>query len=89
MKRTIKAVVVSDRNDKTIVVKETRKVTHPIYKKQYPVSKKYHVHDEKNTAKVGDEVIIEEMTPVSKNKRWNLSEITKKAVSVDTSEDAK
>lgn len=80
MKRTIKAVVVSDATDKTIVVSETRKITHPIYRKQYPVSKKYHVHDEKNTAKVGDEVLIEETTPISKNKRFKLVEVTKKAV---------
>jgi small subunit ribosomal protein S17 len=87
MKRTIKATVVSDSNDTTIVVSETRKITHPVYRKQYPVSKKFHAHDPKNEAGVGDEVVIEEMTPMSKNKRWKLVEITKKAVG-STSKDA-
>lgn len=88
MKRTIKATVVSDSNDTTIVVSETRKITHPVYKKQYPVSKKFHVHDAKNEAGVGDEVIIEEMTPMSKNKRFKLVEVTKKAVGSVSEESA-
>ena len=83
MKRQVKGQVKSNQTDKTIVVSETRRVTHPIYKKQYPISKSYHVHDEKNEANVGDEVIIEESVPISKLKRWRLVEVTKKAIADD------
>ncbi len=67
--------VVSDIQDKTIVVKTERRVTHPIYRKQYTVSKKYQAHDDKNEAKVGDKVSISEIKPVSKTKTWKLDEI--------------
>jgi small subunit ribosomal protein S17 len=63
-------VVVSDKNDKTIVVKiETVKV-HPKYKKRYVVSRRYKVHDEKNEYKVGDKVVFIECRPLSRDKRW-------------------
>lgn len=65
-------VVVSDKNDKTIVVKvETIKV-HPKYKKRYTVSRRYKVHDEKNEHKVGDKVIFIECRPLSRDKRWRV-----------------
>jgi len=65
-------VVVSDKNDKTIVVKvETVKV-HPKYKKRYVVSRRYKVHDEKNQFKVGDKVIFIECRPMSRDKRWRV-----------------
>ncbi|MFA5131300.1 MAG: 30S ribosomal protein S17 [Patescibacteria group bacterium] len=65
-------VVVSDKNDKTIVVKvETVKV-HPKYKKRYVVSQKYKVHDEKNEHKIGDKVIFIECRPLSRDKRWRV-----------------
>jgi small subunit ribosomal protein S17 len=73
-KRILEGVVVSDKNDKTIVVKVERRLTHPVLKKTVRLSKKYHAHDEKNDAKVGDVVRIEETRPLSKQKRWTLLE---------------
>ena len=75
-KRILQGVVVSDKNDKTIVVKVERRLTHPVLKKTVRLTKKYHAHDEKNTAKVGDVVWIEETKPLSKQKRWLLVEKT-------------
>jgi small subunit ribosomal protein S17 len=69
-KRVLQGVVVSDKNDKTIVVEVERRFTHPKLKKTVRRSKKYHAHDEANTYKVGDVVRIEESKPISKNKRW-------------------
>ena len=59
-KRILQGVVVSDKNDKTIVVKVERRLRHPVFKKTVRVSKKYHAHDEKNEAKVGEIVRIQE-----------------------------
>ena len=73
-KRVLEGVVVSDKNDKTIVVKVERRLTHPVLKKTVRLTKKYHAHDEKNDAKVGDVVRIEETRPLSKQKRWMLLE---------------
>jgi small subunit ribosomal protein S17 len=78
-KRVLEGVVVSDKNDKTIVVKVERRLTHPVLKKTVRLSKKYHAHDEKNTAKIGDVVWIEETKPLSKQKRWLLIEKTAEA----------
>ena len=75
-KRVLEGVVVSDKNDKTIVVKVERRLTHPVLKKTVRLTKKYHAHDEKNVAKVGDVVWIEESKPLSKQKRWLLVEKT-------------
>ena len=72
-------VVVSDVQDKTIVVRVQRTTTHPLYNKTMRVSKKYHVHDEANDAKVGDTVRIVETRPLSKLKRWRLDEIVERA----------
>ncbi len=69
-KRVLQGVVVSDKNDKTIVVQVERRYTHPLLKKTVRRTKKYHAHDEKNTFKTGDQVSIEETAPISKNKRW-------------------
>lgn len=63
-------VVVSDKNDKTIVVKVESVKVHPKYKKRYVVSRRYKVHDEKNEYKVGDKVIFIECRPLSRDKRW-------------------
>jgi small subunit ribosomal protein S17 len=71
-KRVLQGTVVSDKNDKTVVVRVDRAFTHPVLKKTVRRSKKYHAHDEANSAKVGDLVWIEEAAPVSKNKRWTL-----------------
>ncbi len=69
-KRILQGVVVSDKNDKTIVVRVERRFTHPVLKKTIRRSKKYHAHDAENKFKVGDMVSIEESVPISKNKRW-------------------
>ena len=71
-KRILQGVVTSDKNDKTIVVKVERRILHPVVKKTIRMSKKYHAHDEKNEAKTGDVVRIEETRPLSKLKRWSF-----------------
>ncbi len=71
-KRILQGVVVSDANDKTIVVRVERRFTHPLYKKTVRRSKKYHAHDQANSAKLGDKVRIQECPPISKNKCWTL-----------------
>ncbi len=71
-KRILQGVVVSDVNDKTVIVKVERRLTDPLLKKTVRRTKKYHAHDEANTAKIGDQVRIEECKPISKNKRWTL-----------------
>ena len=71
-KRVLQGTVVSDTNEKTVVVRVERRFTHPVMKKTVRRSKKYHAHDEANVAKVGDTVWIEECAPISKNKRWTL-----------------
>ncbi len=76
-KRTLEGVVVSDKQDKTVVVKVERRFTHPVLKKTVRRSKKYHAHDEANAAKVGDIVVIEESAPISKLKTWRLVEQVK------------
>ena len=73
-KRILQGVVVSDKNDKTIVVKVERRLRHPVLKKTVRLSKKYHAHDENNEAKSGDVVRIQETRPLSKQKRWTLLE---------------
>lgn len=75
--RTISGIVVSAAMSKTIVVNVESRKMHPKYKKTYRVSRKYHVHDEKGLAKVGDKVTFVECRPLSKTKRWRLSAIAK------------
>lgn len=65
-------VVVSDKADKTVVVKVERRFPHPLYGKGMARTKKYHAHDEKNEYKVGDTVRITETRPLSKTKRWRV-----------------
>jgi len=77
IKRQFKGVVVSDKMDKTIVVRVDRIKMHPLYKKRYKVSRKYKVHDEKNQARIGDKVIFEECRPLSRDKRWRLKGFVK------------
>ena len=69
-KRILQGTVVSDKQDKTIVVKVERRFTHPLLKKTVRRSKNYHAHDEANAAKIGEIVRIEETVPISKLKRW-------------------
>ncbi|RII29341.1 MAG: 30S ribosomal protein S17 [Geobacter sp.] len=68
-------VVVSDKMEKTIVVRVDRLVKHPLYNKYIKRSEKYKVHDENNSCKMGDRVQIIECRPLSKDKRWNLNQI--------------
>ena len=75
MSRIIIATVVANKADKTITVKVDRRKTHRIYRKQITISNKLAVHDEKNQAKVGDQVVIEQSRPISKTKRWAVKEI--------------
>lgn len=77
-KRILQGTVVSDKTDKTITVLVERKFNHPLYKKIVKRTKKYAAHDEKNSAKVGDIVKIEESRPISKTKTWVLVEEKKK-----------
>lgn len=79
MAKSFTGVVSSDKGDKTIVVTVRTRKTHPIYKKQYPSSKKFMAHDENNEAKLGDTVIIAETKPLSKNKRFSLEKVVEKA----------
>jgi small subunit ribosomal protein S17 len=74
-----RGVVVSDKGDKTIVVKVDVIKSHPKYKKVVRSTIKFHAHDEANTAGVGDTVRIVETRPLSKTKRWRLAEIVEKA----------
>lgn len=73
-KRVLQGVVVSDKNDKTIVVKVERRYSHPLLKKTVRRTKNYHAHDEANLHKVGETVWIEEGRPMSKLKRWVVVE---------------
>jgi len=78
-KRMIKGIVISDKMDKTIVIKTERLVKHPIFHKYVRRHAKYKAHDENNQCKVGDTVVIIESRPISKDKRWRMLEITQKA----------
>ena len=69
-KRVLQGTVVSDKNEKTVVVKVERRFTHPLFKKTVRRSKNYKAHDEANKFKVGDIVSIEECRPISRDKRW-------------------
>ncbi len=79
LRKVRQGVVVSDVNDKTIVVQIVERKAHPIYKKMMISNKKFHAHDEKNEAHIGDTVRIMETRPLSKKKRWRLLEIVEKA----------
>jgi len=78
-KRILQGTVVSDKQEKTIVVKVERRFTHPLLKKTVRRSKNYHAHDENKVFKVGDSVSIEETKPISKLKRWIVIETAPKA----------
>ena len=78
-KRILEGVVVSDKGDKTVVVKVERTFLHPVLKKTVRRSKKYHAHDESNAAKVGDIVRITDTRPISATKCWRVVEIVEVA----------
>jgi len=71
-RRVLQGVVVSDKADKTITVLVERRLMHPLYKKFIKRTKRYHAHDEANTAKIGDIVRIRECRPISKSKSWEI-----------------
>mgnify|MGYP001819349252 FL=1 len=80
MKRQLVGTVVSDKMDKTVTVMVERLVKHRLYKKYIKRQNKFSVHDESNACQVGDKVLITESRPLSRMKRWRVSEIVKKAV---------
>jgi small subunit ribosomal protein S17 len=71
-KRVLSGTVVSDKGDKTVVVRVERRVKHPLYGKIIKLSKKYHAHDEANAFKAGEQIRIEECAPISKLKTWKV-----------------
>lgn len=79
MAKTITGVVSSKKTDKTIVVTEHVRLTHPLYRKQYTVTKKFMAHDEKNEAQEGDKVVIGETRPLSARKHHTLLRVVEKA----------
>ena len=79
LRKVRQGVVVSDANDKTIVVAVEERKPHPIYKKMITSTKKFHAHDENNECGIGDTVRVMETRPLSHDKRWRLVEIIEKA----------
>ncbi len=78
-KTTIEGIVISDKMDKTIVVRVERLVKHPVFHKYIKRYVKYKAHDENNDCKTGDRVMISESRPLSKEKRWRMIQIVEKA----------
>lgn len=79
MSKVITGVVASKKTDKTIVVAEHVRLTHPLYRKQYTVTKRFMAHDEKNEAAEGDKVVIVETRPISARKHFKLDRVLEKA----------
>ena len=73
-RKLIKGIVISDKMDKTVVVKVVRKMRHPKYEKLVEIAKKYYAHDDSNLVKIGQEVMIMETRPLSKLKRFRVVE---------------
>lgn len=82
-RKTRVGYVVSDKMDKTVVVAIDKKVLHPVFKKYVKRRTKHKAHDEHNTCRVGDKVLIEETRPLSKDKCWRVKETLRKAVSAE------
>jgi small subunit ribosomal protein S17 len=80
-KRTLQGVVVSNKQDKTVVVRVERRFTHPVLRKTVRRSNKFHAHDDKNEYGVGDIVWIQEHRPISKLKRWMVIQGEKRGTS--------
>jgi len=89
-KRVLSGTVVSDKGDKTVVVRVERRVKHPLYGKIIRLSKKYHAHDQDNSYRAGEQVRIEECAPISKLKSWSVIDRigAAKAVTVEIVEGA-
>ncbi|HCE84774.1 MAG: 30S ribosomal protein S17 [Bacteroidetes bacterium] len=79
LRKTRIGIITSDKMEKTITVAVERRVKHPLYGKFMKKTKKYHAHDEENTARIGDRVRIMETRPLSKSKRWRLVEVIERA----------
>ena len=79
MAKTLTGIVTSNKADKTITITVASRETHPIYGKQYTVTRKYTAHDEKNEANEGDKVTISEVRPISKTKTFTLTRVDEKA----------
>jgi small subunit ribosomal protein S17 len=80
LRKTQTGIVISDKMDKTVVVQVDRLVKHPVYQKYVRRRAKFKAHDENNTCQKGDRVVIRETRPLSKTKRWQVSQILEKAV---------
>lgn len=79
LRKTRQGVIVSDKMDKSIVVRVERTMRHPLYKKVIRRSRNYMAHDQENTGKIGDKVRIMECRPMSRHKRWRLVEVMERA----------
>ena len=80
LRKTQTGIVISDKMDKTVVVQVDRLVRHPTYRKYVRRRANYTAHDENNVCRLGDRVMLRETRPLSKTKRWRVSEIIEKAV---------
>ena len=83
-KKTMTGVVISNKMDKTVVVKVERKFSHAVFKKVVKTTKKYKVHDEKNECLEGDFVRVQETRPLSKEKRWRLLSVVAREKSLQS-----
>ena len=79
-KKTLQGLVVSDKMEKSAVVRVERTIQHPLYKRTVKRSKRYQIHDEQNVCRIGDRVRMVECRPLSKHKCWRLLEVVQKAV---------
>ncbi len=79
-KKTITGVVISNKMEKTVVVTVSRKVRHPLFKKYYTKRNKYKAHDAKSECGLGDTVVISECRPLSRDKRWVVTQVVSKAL---------
>ncbi|MFP3870877.1 MAG: 30S ribosomal protein S17 [Syntrophobacteria bacterium] len=80
LRKTQTGIVISDKMDKTVVVRVDRLAKHPLYKKYVRRRAKYMAHDENNSSRVGDRVLIRETRPLSKAKRWQVSRVIEKGI---------
>lgn len=81
-KRQVVGKVISDKMDKTVVIQVEKLVKHSLYKKYIKRQNRFTAHDESNECKIGDKVVITESRPLSRTKRWRVSGIVEKAVSI-------
>ena len=87
-RKIMTGVVVSNKMDKTIVVRVERKFSHPVFKKVVKTTKKYKAHDEKNECLEGDFICIQETRPLSKQKRWRLLDVITRKHLLENAKDA-